>query len=182
MDGLKLNPGERVIQENSKVGYGGLLLNNSLVITDQSLILVKKSLMGHVKDIIRFPLDQIMVSDGEVQAIVGKDGNLNAILSVYFTTGQETFRFEWEEDAKKVKKCISEVITGQPVPDEKDEFFDDILGFANTIAGSVNKLKSAFGFKSTEQVSCHCPSCGASITGVKGETIKCPYCDSYYTF
>ena len=43
MDGLKLNPGERVIQENSNVGYGGLLLNNSLILTNQNLILVKKT-------------------------------------------------------------------------------------------------------------------------------------------
>lgn len=181
MNGLTLNPGERVIHENSKVGYGGLLLNNSLILTNQNLILVKKNLMGRVKDTIRFPLDQIVVSEGEVQAIVGKDGGSNPTLNVYFTTGQENFRFEWEDDAKKMKNCISEAITGQPVAEE-DSFLDEIVGFANSIAGSVNKIKSAFGFQTAESASCHCPSCGASISGTKGETIKCPYCGSYYTF
>jgi len=123
-----------------------------------------------------------MVSEGEVQAIVGKDGNSNPTLNIYFANGQEVFRFEWKEDARKMKNLISSVITGQPVPEDDDDFFNDIIGFANSIAGSVKKIKSAFGFQSEESVSCHCPSCGASISGVKGETIKCPYCGSYYTF
>jgi len=182
MNGLKLNQGEQVIYENSKVGYGGLLLNDSLILTNQNLILVKKNLMGRVKDIVHFPLNEITVSDGEVQAIVGKNSGSNPTLNIFFTNGQEVFRFEWEDDAKKMKNRIKEVITGQPVSDEDDDFFNDIIGFANTIAGSVNKIKSAFGFQKAESVSCHCPSCGASITGNKGETIKCPYCGSYYTF
>ena len=27
-----------------------------------------------------------------------------------------------------------------------------------------------------------CPSCGASLSGTKGETIQCPYCGTTYTF
>ena len=27
-----------------------------------------------------------------------------------------------------------------------------------------------------------CPSCGATLTGIKGETEKCPYCGTFHTF
>lgn len=48
--------------------------------------------------------------------------------------------------------------------------------------GAVRSAKKVLGIKSTEQASCKCPACGASITGTVGETIRCPYCGSYYTF
>lgn len=181
MNGLTLNPGERVLKENDNVSYGGLILHDSLILTNQALILVKKTLRGKIKDITRFPLEDIVVSDGQVQAHIGSENDFNPTLDLYLTTGREQFRFEWQSDIKEWIRSISEAVTGNPMPEE-DDLLDDFAKFAETISGSVNKIKNAFGFGTKESVSCHCPSCGASITGRKGETIQCPYCGSYYTF
>ena len=46
----------------------------------------------------------------------------------------------------------------------------------------IEKIQSVFGIKSDRKVSCKCPSCGATLTGTKGDTIQCPYCGTFYTF
>ena len=58
--------------------------------------------------------------------------------------------------------------------------------FAENVSGSVShsiqKVKDALGIKSTEQLAKQCPSCGASVSGVRGEVAKCPYCGSFVKF
>ena len=50
----------------------------------------------------------------------------------------------------------------------------------------ANKQKTVFcctdcGYE-TPNWSGKCPSCGAALSGIKGETTKCPYCGTFYTF
>ena len=58
----------------------------------------------------------------------------------------------------------------------------ELTEMSDAFTGAVRSAKKVLGIKSTEQASCKCPACGASITGTVGETIRCPYCGSYYTF
>ena len=95
----------------------------------------------------------------------------------------ESFRFEWESDIDEWVENIVSVVTGVPVQKKSDlEMMQDALAFAESMTDSVEKIQSVFGIKSTRQVSCKCPSCGASLSGTKGETIQCPYCGTTYTF
>ena len=66
---------------------------------------------------------------------------------------------------------------------ERDEFawVGETLAMAESVTNTINSLKSSLGIKSTEQVSIRCPSCGATLTGIKGDTVKCPYCGTYTT-
>ena len=47
---------------------------------------------------------------------------------------------------------------------------------------SIFKVKDALGIKSNEEVVKQCSSCGASLTGIRGEVSECPYCGSYIKF
>jgi len=53
---------------------------------------------------------------------------------------------------------------------------------AETLKGTVDTFKHAFGMKSgspnPEKGARKCTSCGASISGVIGRVVRCPYCDS----
>ena len=53
---------------------------------------------------------------------------------------------------------------------------------AEPVAEPIERIQGLFGIKSDRPVSCKCPSCGAALNGIKGETIKCPYCGTFYTF
>lgn len=184
---IQLNQGETVIRSYSEVGYGSKFSrsNNELTLTTQALILTRKNLFGQVKDIIRFPLSDIIISNGQAQVKMGNIDLVTHSLDVYFTTGVERFRFTWEDDIKDWVNDINSMLTGGPEIYHKKGFFEDgasLLKFAENFEGATKKFKKIFGIKSSEQVSRYCPSCGASITGHEGETIKCPYCGGNYTF
>ena len=162
-DELHLNTDETVVDRIGKVGYGGFLsFNNDLVLTNQNIILVKNV-------------------NGEVQAKKGHPDNMTYTLDLYFDKGMESFRFEWESDVQKWIDKITEVITGVKV--ERDEFawVGETLAMAESVTNTIEGLKHSLGIRSTEQVSVKCPSCGATLTGIKGDTVKCPYCGSFTT-
>lgn len=184
-EGLKLNPGEAVVKKSEKIGYGSRLSggSNDLVLTNESLILVRKNLFGKVKDVIRFPVREIRVVNGQVQALLGKADNVTPTLDVYFASGQESFHFTWETDVEEWIDSRNELVMGQkPVRKNRDDWVTETLAFAESVAGTITRVKSALGIKETEQVSCSCPACGASLTGIRGDTTQCPYCGTFHTF
>ena len=73
------------------------------------------------------------------------------------------------------------MITGVKV--ERDEFawVGETLAMAESVTNTIEGLKRSLGIRSTEQVSVKCPSCGATLTGIKGDTVKCPYCGNFTT-
>lgn len=188
-EGLKLNPDEAVVRRSEKIGYGKKKPfeipgnRDELVLTNQSLILIKKGLLGGVKDYVRFPLSEVMIANGEAQAHVGKADFMTPTLDVYFQSGQESFRFEWESDARDWADSINEILTGK-APEKKDDmaWVAETLAMADSVAGSINKVRNALGIGQEEEASGICPGCGASISGIRGKTIQCPYCGTYYTF
>ncbi|HAB94510.1 MAG TPA: hypothetical protein DCF49_07080 [Lachnospiraceae bacterium] len=181
-DELHLNEDEAVIDRIGKVGYGGFWSgNNDLVLTNKNIILVKKGLFGEVQETVKFPLSDLRVVNGEVQARIGHPDNVTHTLDLYFNKGTESFRFEWESDVQKWIDKITEVITGVKV--ERDEFawVSETLAMAESVNKTINSFKKTLGIKSTEQVSIKCPSCGATLTGISGDTVKCPYCGTFTT-
>ena len=71
---LKLQANENVIKTSSEVGYGGGMFNkrNDLILTNQSIILVKKGLLGKTKEVVRFPLSDIVISNNQTNTDWGK--------------------------------------------------------------------------------------------------------------
>ena len=189
-DELNLNPDEAVILSADEIGYGSGPFGggkNELILTNQALLLKVKGMFGKTKEVRRFPLSGIRVVNGEVQAKLGKKDIVTPSLDVYFDSGTERFFFTWEDDVKTWISHISSVITGAPVPQkgEFDDLFADMAKFsavADSVTGSIKKVKGAFGIKSTEQIALHCPGCGASLSGTEGEVGKCPYCGSFVKF
>ncbi len=184
-----LQPDETVIKRCDEVGVGkgGMMSTKSdtLILTNQCLILIVKSMFHKVKDVQRYPLSDIVVSNGQPQVKVGKPDIVTHTLDVYFKTGEMQFRFEWEDEIKEWVAAITSVITGAPMSapqDDMAEFAGDITAMADSVSHAVGKLKRTFGIKSNEIVSGTCSGCGASLSGHEGETIQCPYCGTYHTF
>ncbi len=187
---LKLNPDESVIMSADQIGYGNGLFGggkNELILTNQALLLKVKGMFGNTKEVLRFPLSEIRIVNGQVQALPGKKDIVTPTLDIYFNSGMERFLFIWERDVKNWIEHINSVITGAPVRErgEFDDMFEDMAklsAVADTLSGSVNKVKSALGIRSTEQIALRCPGCGASLSGTEGEVGKCPYCGSFVKF
>ena len=125
---FSLNPGESVIRKNSEVGYGGMFSrnNNELILTNQRLILRQKNLFGKVKDVISFPLTDIMISNNQAQVRLEKKDNVTPVLDVYFRSGTESFRFIWEDEVKEWANAINTLLTGQPDLYKKNDWMEDV--------------------------------------------------------
>ena len=71
MNEFSLLPGEEVIKRSDETVIGGSGLislgikRDSLILTSQSLITIKRGFMGKVKDVNRYPLSDIVVTNGK---------------------------------------------------------------------------------------------------------------------
>jgi hypothetical protein len=189
-NGPKLNPDETVVLRCEGVGYGNTMFgkNHELILTNQAILLQKMGLFGKPKDVLRFPLADIRVVNGQVQVMMGKKDFVTPSLDVYFESGMESFLITWEKDIRQWIKTITALVRGEPLP-QQNEFEDleedmaKMAAFAENLSGSLSdsifKVRDALGMKSHEQMAEQCPSCGASLTGLRGEVTQCPYCGSY---
>lgn len=185
-----LKPNESVILKNDKVLYGSLMANftDELILTNLNLVLVKKGLLGNAKSIHVFPLNQIKVFDGQAQMLLGKSRYGHPLMEVYLLNGHEKFGFNSKKETVKWISKINKIITGNEAE------IDTMPGlaipgaeyFAETIKGTVDIFKGVMGIslknssEVTTQVAKKCTSCGAPLSGIKGQITSCHYCDSEY--
>ena len=185
---LDLSFDEAVIIKSDRILHGGAFadFSDDLILTNKRIIYIKKGLFGNTKSVINYPLDSIKVYNNQAQAIVGKIGDGWPALEIYFHDSQETFGFQRKKDILLWVEKINELITGEKttVPETNARLV--IPGseyLAKTIKGTIETYKEAFGMKKRkEYVSCYCKGCGAPVSGVKGESKRCPYCDTFTTF
>lgn len=189
---FNLQHNEAVLLQETSVRYGSLWAgnNDTLVLTNLNLLLVRKNVFGRTKEVLTFPLSEIRVYEGQVQAMKGKASNGTKCLHIYFRNGQEEFQF-LEQNRRNYDLWIAKInyaITGVELQVEQSS----IAGFAS--AGAVvGALKDSFGVfkarlggnssKDTEsatpvRIAGKCSGCGAPLSGFQGHAVTCDYCGS----
>ncbi|WP_394189918.1 hypothetical protein [Paenisporosarcina quisquiliarum] len=188
---FNLMPNESIILKSQNVAHGGLMAihTDELILTNQNIIHVKKGVFGNTKNVKRYAVNQIKIFNGEPQAILGKQRNGSSQLEIYFLNGHECFGFQSMTKKEVVQwiNAITKLVTG-------NESTTVPLGFAipgteylaETIKGTVDTFKNTIGINSkktdngvsSEKVTKKCISCSAPLTGNKGQTMYCKYCDT----
>ena len=195
-----LMPNEAILLKQNSVAHGGVLSAyiHELVLTNKNLIFVNKGVLGNIKGIYKYPLNQIKMFNGMPQAIMGKLGNGTASLVVYFINGQtEVFYFDGFNKTI-IKKWIKAIRNTVGSDEESLHTYDDsntvseaIKGLGNQINGLKNSFISTVEEKSNitipplpsfvgkgNQITKKCISCSAPLTGIKGQKVRCKYCDT----
>lgn len=183
-------PNESIIMKNEHVNRGNV--NGELLLTNLYLVHVTtKGFFTTTYNTQRYPINQIKVVHGQAQTSLGKEGDIE----IHFVSGKETFRF-WNNDTffseQKAEKeasrwidAINRLAIGEDVgasafvatPISEVEIIADAVG------GVVDAFKGALGLQqksvaeSIERSIKKCSSCGAPISGAKGKTVRCSYCD-----
>ena len=194
----QLQPNEGVVLQETGICYEPNKLSTAytdeLILTNLNLIHVRKGVFMGTKSVRYIPLNQVKVIGGKCQALVGKARNGHAILQIYTQQGIEEFAFQTKakKNAGIWANEISRLVTGRDsanVLESQDaaeyDFEDTVVGQLRDAFGEVG---AAFGFgfgksgqqqkSSVERVSTKCSGCHAPITGVKGKTAVCKYCDT----
>lgn len=178
MADLGLQPNEGILLQYEDVVHNHK--STELVLTNMNLISVEPK--GLFKTtVLKYPLNQIKVLNGQAQVSVIKM-NDEWTLQVLFKNGSELFRFPGEfyergkkkQTAEKLAEEISKMLTGHSAQPSID----------TSLKGGAKMALGALGIKvgkSPENVTIKCMGCMAPLSGQKGQTVKCKYCDTDQT-
>jgi hypothetical protein len=185
-----LQPNESFVLGSEHVHRGNS--SGELVLTNLNLVFITSKGVFKTTYIPQlYPLNQIKIFNGKANVVAGKAGNIE----IFFVNGNESFRF-WNTDTlfsdKKAEKeaakwvdAINQVLTGQA--SDISSSGNSALTGTEFIAGSLkdtfDTVKGAFGIKGKndkppEKLAKKCNSCGAPISGVKGQVTRCQYCNA----
>lgn len=114
---FSLLPNESIILKTERVKHGGMfaIYTDDLILTSQNLVVVCKGTFGNTKDVVRYPLNQIKMYNGEPQALLGTAQNGTPQLEVYFLNGQqEAFGFQsmGKKEITQWINAICKAVTG----------------------------------------------------------------------
>lgn len=180
-----LQANEAQVLKTEGVAHGDVMftqLIHDLVLTTQNLVLIKKrfGIRSHKATLV-FPLSTIKVHEGKAQAFVGN----NSTLEVNFQHGQEAFVLRTKKLAGQWVEQINLVVVGHAHQAELPEGPGELF---------VSQLKDVFGMSSSgrsENVAASlaanttagdCPSCGAPVSGPRGQVVPCSYCHTAIQF
>jgi len=188
MDQYSLQSNEAVIMKSEQAYHNGnscelLMLTNLNLVSITSKGIFKKTYTTH-----RFPISQIKVINGQGQAIPRKSGNLD----VYFMNEQQSFRFsnddaffsekKAEKEAEIWAENINKLVAGEQVVscNTDNNAIPGTEYIAETLKDTMDTFKGVFDLKNKppQTVAGACTSCGASVSGIKGQAVRCQYCDS----
>lgn len=182
MDNYNLESNEGII-----IQYDGVFHNrkySEIVLTNQNLICIEtnRSLFKTTYNVIKFPVEQIKIIDGQAQASVIKDGD-DWVLQILFKNGIERFTFSCDfferlrkkQEADQWVEQINILLTGKSASNVTEA---TIVGELKNILGSVGiHMKT----KQSETVNTKCIGCTAPISGPHRQSMRCPYCDTEQT-
>lgn len=194
MTKINLLPHETIILRDSVVQHdrGGLidLYSDELVLTNVALVVIHKSIMGGVKDIQRFSLDQIKVVNGVPQALFGTSSSGEQQLHVHFSHGVEAFTLG---RADNDPGGLLDVLLISPRDKEKRNIAAWQSAISQAVLALPQKVAPAHipqtlspketspqkaSSPSPLAVTKKCMGCRAPLSGVQGQKVTCNYCDT----
>lgn len=189
----RLSPDESIILRNTNIKSGGMMSSNNdeLLLTTKNIVHIKRGAFGGSKAINAIPVKAVKVHEDRAQVFYGKNPQTNAVqLQIYLINGEE-LKFDFLIDGRRsVTKWVNELnklATGDSnniIYDETQEkgakgFVTGFIKEAMGMAGEPELARrlSPNAARSTQ----HCIGCGAPISGVVGQTVRCEYCDMEQT-
>ena len=177
----QLLPHEFMIMHSDHVCFGNsTTLTDELILTNLNLVHIKKGIFGGKKSQQLIPINQIKLFEGKPQVSVCKV-NGSKRLEIYYNGGQVVFGFDNAKDTDKWASNLIKLVTGDTSNFDKlgDSSLFGVDVLAETLRDTFNVFKSGLGIKEKEpeKVSSKCTFCGAPISGLSKQTVRCSYCE-----
>lgn len=183
MDNYHLEPDEAVVVECESVTLEeGKLINTSgtLILTSQNLIWLTKGVFGKTKSVQKYPLTEVKIFNNEAQVKLDEKIGEDSLLSVFFKNFQLRFRLMERKKARELFNNIHKLVTGSADDLVSVSAIPGVDFIANTLKETASVFMKSFGIKMNqpEPVTTKCGNCGAPISGLSGQVVKCSYCDT----
>lgn len=189
-----LMPNEAILIKADNVTRGSARINTTyeLLLTNLNIVLISKNMLGTVKSIQSFPINQIKVFNNQAQVMLGKSNSVYPQLEVYFSNSVEKFGLTSKREVSKWIKTLNQLVFGEEVNIDNSAsssiFENEIVAGAteiltDSLKDTIGIFKDVVGLKSQKEtkvkrITKKCAYCGAPIAGVIGQTVRCSYCDS----
>ena len=200
MTNYKLEKNEFVIMQQGSVKLyesGELIDIEEIVLTNLNLILVRnvnQGLFQQTTMLKRCPLGQLHCNDdGVPQILITKVRDrwqlqapfMNGAIAISFSSDAKRTAQRWAQGiAQASVGNYAQIQTEDALPAEVSNIVDGVTGMLGAVLGSKatpsNKI-AASQPKRTPMISTKCSGCHAPISGKRGATATCPYCDTVQT-
>ncbi len=179
MSDYNLAPNESIILQSNDVKHNNK--HPELILTNRNLVWIESNggIFKTVYTETKLPLSDIKITGGQAQVYVEKEGDY-WVLQVAHKKGVEKFMFYTGllESLKKKAEVenwmhqISILLTGRSS--------DNVADIA--LVSGVKSALGSFGLnlkgKQPEAVTGKCIGCMAPLSGMRGRTVRCKYCDT----
>ncbi len=171
-----LEDGEVVLmREDNVVDGNGKKV--SLLLTNKRLIKTIYDFWGNSQDY-TFVLSRLRENNGIPNVRVGKGNDGKSRLELYFEESQQFFSFKgllgekkWASAIEKAYKArMKELAKSEREPISAAKIFAPVLG-------KIEQAKETLSQREQRTLSIKCPFCGAVASGLKGDEVKCSYCE-----
>jgi len=191
MTDLKLLPDEALLLQSDRVEQVGRkgASGGELYLTSRNLIYVNKSVFGKVKGIDKYPVDLIKRVNSQEQIFMIKSPK-NGLpqLQIHLYSGVLTFQFDnfHKKQIEKWIQTLSKLLLYGPAQAGGFENTSAISGaevIGDMVKDTVDIFRRALGgeappTKEPQYVAGICRGCGAPVSGLAGQVIRCRYCNS----
>lgn len=212
MTKINLQPNEAIILRDSEMKHdrGGRFDSelDELVLTNQALIVVHKSIFGNVKDIQRYALDQITIENNSPRVVIGMSQDNERQLHVYFRHGIEAFTLgDADEDSDagileflltpmadkenrnlhNWRSAISQAVLALPqnahigTPQAQQAPAPAQAPVSSTVptpAPIAGPAPAIAASAPASHTTKKCIGCMAPLSGIQGQKVVCKYCDT----
>lgn len=161
--------------------------NDELLLTTANIVHIKRGAFGGAKSVTPIPIKAVKINGDRAQAFYGHSPSKNCPqLQIYLKNGEDLnydFQFDGKREVKRWVNEINKLVTGDPYNVVYDETKKQ-----GTVGIVTGMLKDAFGIDDEPQLAQRvsprttrstqsCIGCGAPVTGVVGQIVRCEYCD-----
>lgn len=163
--------------ENVRLDNGNLLPNiGSLVLTNQNVIWATKTMFGRTKEIQKYLISSVKIYDNKAQVQIEEKIGESTLLTIHFQYQYIRFSIDEKVKAREFVNNLNKIATGIDNDIIAKHVIPGAAFIGETLKGTVLTFKNAI--KSHKNISQSCNAYGASISGIKGQIVKCPYCNS----
>ncbi len=153
-----------------------LAVKGNLILTNQNVIWAAKTMFGRIKEIQKYLISSVKVYDNKAQVKIEEKIGEPTRLTIHFQYQSIKFIVNEKVKEREFANSLNKIVVGTNTDIIPKHAIPGVAFIGETLKGTVIAFKNAIGIQKNTSQSCN--TCGASISGIKGQIIKCPYCNS----
>lgn len=169
-----LDEDEAVITRASDVTVG-IFGRADLMLTNKNIVQINKGFWNEETGFEKYPLASLRIYNGKANIVVTKNNAGKRQVELYFNNFEKIYFFDkvsienkWISDVKKAHRQYLENAEKARRKTSKN---------INILKALTDSAKSLIPQRTPISKTFKCKKCGAELHGLKGETIRCEYCN-----